>query len=119
MSVIIDENAGFCFGVVKAIAAAEEQLSDSHHLYCLGDIVHNNEEVSRLSQLGLEVIEHQRMEQLGGSTVLIRAHGEPPSTYEKAEQLGIRLIDATCPIVLALQKKSATAMKPCGQSTDR
>lgn len=105
MSVIIDENAGFCFGVVKAIAAAEEQLSDSHHLYCLGDIVHNNEEVSRLSQLGLEVIEHQRMEQLGGSTVLIRAHGEPPSTYEKAEQLGIRLIDATCPIVLALQKK--------------
>ncbi len=105
MSVIIDENAGFCFGVVKAIAAAEEQLSDSHHLYCLGDIVHNNEEVSRLSQLGLEVIEHQRMEQLGGSTVLIRAHGEPPSTYEKAERLGIRLIDATCPIVLALQKK--------------
>lgn len=105
MSVIIDENAGFCFGVVKAIAAAEEQLSDSHHLYCLGDIVHNNVEVARLSQMGLEVIDHERMEHLQGSTVLIRAHGEPPTTYEKAERLGIRLIDATCPIVLALQKK--------------
>lgn len=105
MSVVIDENAGFCFGVVKAIAAAEEQLSSSNSLYCLGDIVHNNEEVQRLSQMGLHVIDHEAMGQLQGATVLIRAHGEPPSTYELAERSGIRLIDATCPIVLTLQKK--------------
>lgn len=105
MSVVIDENAGFCFGVVKAIAAAEEQLKDSHQLYCLGDIVHNNEEVQRLSQLGLRVIDHEQMASLPDRTVLIRAHGEPPSTYELAKSRNIRLIDATCPIVLALQKK--------------
>ena len=105
MSVIIDDNAGFCFGVVKAIAAAEQQLSDTHQLYCLGDIVHNNVEVERLSRLGLQVIDHRQIEHLEGSTVLIRAHGEPPETYMQAERLGIRLIDATCPIVLALQKK--------------
>ncbi|MBQ6956499.1 MAG: 4-hydroxy-3-methylbut-2-enyl diphosphate reductase [Bacteroidales bacterium] len=105
MSVVIDENAGFCFGVVKAIAAAEQQLSRSRSLYCLGDIVHNNEEVQRLSQMGLHVIDHSAMAGLPGATVLIRAHGEPPSTYELAEKRGIRLIDATCPIVLALQKK--------------
>ena len=105
MSVIIDENAGFCFGVVKAIAAAEEQLEKSHSLFCLGDIVHNNEEVQRLSQMGLHVIDHQEMATLQGSTVLIRAHGEPPSTYEMAQRQGINLIDATCPMVLALQKK--------------
>ncbi|MBP5547886.1 MAG: 4-hydroxy-3-methylbut-2-enyl diphosphate reductase [Bacteroidales bacterium] len=105
MSVVIDENAGFCFGVVKAIAAAEEQLKDSHQLYCLGDIVHNNEEVQRLTQMGLKVIDHIKMESLPDTTVLIRAHGEPPSTYELAKSRNIRLIDATCPIVLALQKK--------------
>ena len=105
MSVIIDENAGFCFGVVKAIAAAEECLEKTHQLYCLGDIVHNNVEVARLSHLGLQVIDHRQMEQLPGSTVLIRAHGEPPETYDQAHRLGISLIDATCPIVLALQKK--------------
>ncbi len=116
MSVIIDDYAGFCFGVVKAIAAAEEQLRQSHSLYCLGDIVHNNEEVQRLRHLGLEVIDHQQLAVMGGvpcgqppvadnATVLIRAHGEPPSTYTLAAQRGIRLIDATCPIVLALQKK--------------
>ncbi len=105
MSVVIDDNAGFCFGVVKAIAAAEEQLSSSNSLYCLGDIVHNNAEVQRLSQMGLHVIDHDAMDKLPGKTVLIRAHGEPPSTYELAERRGIKLIDATCPIVLALQKK--------------
>lgn len=105
MSVIIDENAGFCFGVVKAIAAAEEQLRGSKTLYCLGDIVHNNEEVQRLSQMGLRVIDHEAMTTLPGSTILIRAHGEPPTTYEMAERRDIKLIDATCPIVLALQKK--------------
>ena len=105
MSVVIDENAGFCFGVVKAIAAAEEQLRESHGLYCLGDIVHNNEEVQRLSQMGLKVIDHEQMKSLPDKTILIRAHGEPPSTYELAKSRNIRLIDATCPIVLALQKK--------------
>ena len=105
MSVVIDDNAGFCFGVVKAIAAAEEQLRSSKSLYCLGDIVHNNEEVQRLSQMGLHVIDHEAMSELPGSTVLIRAHGEPPSTYDLAESREIKLIDATCPIVLALQKK--------------
>ena len=105
MSVVIDDNAGFCFGVVKAIAAAEAQLQESHSLYCLGDIVHNNEEVQRLSQMGLHVIDHREMESLPGSTVLIRAHGEPPSTYGMARARGITLVDATCPIVLALQKK--------------
>jgi len=117
MSVIIDDNAGFCFGVVKAIAAAEEQLQQSHSLYCLGDIVHNNEEVQRLRNLGLDVIDHEQLAAMGeevnsqtvsspySTTVLIRAHGEPPETYVLAEQRGIKLIDATCPIVLALQKK--------------
>lgn len=105
MSVIIDDNAGFCFGVVKAIAAAEQQLQRSNGLYCLGDIVHNNEEVQRLSQLGLHVIDHNEMASQKGTTVLIRAHGEPPSTYDLAKRNGITLIDATCPIVLALQKK--------------
>ena len=105
MSVIIDEHAGFCFGVVKAIATAEQQLQSAHQLYCLGDIVHNNEEVQRLRSLGLQVIDHQQLQSLQGATVLIRAHGEPPSTYQEARQRGVRLIDATCPIVLALQKK--------------
>lgn len=105
MSVVIDDNAGFCFGVVKAIAAAEQQLQQSRGLYCLGDIVHNNEEVQRLALLGLHVIDHNEMAALRGATVLIRAHGEPPSTYDLAREKGITLVDATCPIVLALQKK--------------
>lgn len=105
MEVRIDDNAGYCFGVVKAIGAAEEALRHDHRLYCLGDIVHNSAEVERLSSEGLEVIDHRRLEELGGHRVLIRAHGEPPSTYRTAERLGIELIDATCPIVLALQQR--------------
>lgn len=105
MKITIDDNAGFCFGVVKAIGTAEEQLAHADSLYCLGDIVHNNAEVQRLNQKGLQVIDHQQMRQLGGKKVLIRAHGEPPSTYHMARELGIELIDATCPIVLALQQK--------------
>ena len=105
MEIRIDENAGYCFGVVKAIGAAEEELSRDGRLYCLGDIVHNSAEVERLRSRGLEVIDHQRLPGLSGQKVLIRAHGEPPSTYRTAEQLGIRLIDATCPIVLALQQR--------------
>lgn len=105
MEIKIDDNAGFCFGVVKAIGTAEEQLAHGEVLYCLGDIVHNNAEVQRLNQKGLRVIDHEQLERLGGKKVLIRAHGEPPSTYQKAEEIGIELIDATCPIVLALQQK--------------
>ena len=101
----IDENAGFCFGVVKAIAAAEQQLDDNRSLYCLGDIVHNNAEVQRLRDKGLKVVSRDDLPHLAGHSVLIRAHGEPPSTYALAERNNIRLIDATCPIVLALQQK--------------
>lgn len=117
MEVLIDDNAGYCFGVVKAIGAAEEELRRDGKLYCLGDIVHNSAEVERLSQKGLHVIDHDTMRQLGGKKVLIRAHGEPPSTYRTADELGIHLVDATCPIVLALQsriKRGYEEMKQCG-----
>lgn len=105
MQIKIDDKAGFCFGVVKAIGTAEEQLSHSETLYCLGDIVHNNAEVRRLNEKGLQVIDHDQLKSLRGKKVLIRAHGEPPSTYRQAQELGIELIDATCPIVLALQQR--------------
>ena len=105
MEVRIDDNAGYCFGVVKAIGAAEEELSRSGSLYCLGDIVHNSAEVERLRRKGLQVIDHGDMGRLAGNTVLIRAHGEPPSTYAAAAERGINLIDATCPIVLTLQRR--------------
>lgn len=105
MQIKIDDKAGFCFGVVNAIGTAEEQLAHSKRLYCLGDIVHNNAEVQRLTQKGLQVIDHGQLASLKGERVLIRAHGEPPSTYRQAEELGISLIDATCPIVLALQQR--------------
>ncbi|MBR3413134.1 MAG: 4-hydroxy-3-methylbut-2-enyl diphosphate reductase [Bacteroidales bacterium] len=105
MLIRIDDNAGFCFGVVKAIGTAEAELSREGTLYCLGDIVHNNAEVQRLARQGLQVIEHRQLPSLAGKRVLIRAHGEPPSTYQMAQDLGIRLVDATCPIVLALQQR--------------
>lgn len=105
MEIIIDDKAGFCFGVVKAIAAAEKQLDSCHRLFCLGDIVHNNAEVKRLNDKGLVVIDHAQLPLLKGQSVLIRAHGEPPSTYAQARAAGITLIDATCPIVLALQQR--------------
>lgn len=105
MEVKIDEYAGYCSGVVRAIGAAETELEQSGHLYCLGNIVHNSAEVERLKRKGLEVIDHHRLEDARGQKVLIRAHGEPPATYEAASRLGIDLVDATCPIVLALQKR--------------
>ncbi len=105
MEIRIDENAGYCFGVVKAIGAAEEELRRDGSLYCLGDIVHNSAEVERLRRQGLRVIDHSMLPSLAGSRVLIRAHGEPPETYRTAQRLGIHLIDATCPIVLALQQR--------------
>ena len=105
MEVLIDDNAGYCFGVVKAIGAAEEHLERDGSLYCLGDIVHNSAEVERLKRRGLEVIDHSRLSGLSGCKVLIRAHGEPPETYRTARARGIELVDATCPIVLALQQR--------------
>lgn len=105
MEIRIDDNAGYCFGVVEAIGAAEKELQRAGRLYCLGNIVHNNAEVERLEGKGLQVIGHEQLKALHGERVLIRAHGEPPSTYAAASQRGISLIDATCPIVLALQKR--------------
>lgn len=101
----IDTDSGFCFGVVNAIEKAEQELSTSHHLYCLGDIVHNSDEVERLSKAGLEVIEHKDLSSLKDTTLLFRAHGEPPAVYKQAKNNGITIIDATCPVVLALQKR--------------
>ena len=105
MKVIIDDNSGFCFGVVRAISRAEEALAEGGTVYSLGDIVHNRVEVQRLEKLGLQTVTHDDMEHLGGRRLFIRAHGEPPTTYVKAKQLGIDVIDATCPVVAALQRK--------------
>ena len=105
MRVLIDENSGFCFGVVRAIGEAEEALKRTSQVYCLGDIVHNRVEVQRLEALGLRTIAHADMEGIAGRTMLIRAHGEPPTTYAEAERLGIEVIDATCPVVARLQRK--------------
>ena len=103
--VTIDKESGFCFGVVTAIQKADEELRQSGSLYCLGDIVHNGQEVNRLANLGLKTIDHNEMVGLHDVKVLLRAHGEPPSTYQLAEQNDIHIIDASCPVVLGLQKR--------------
>lgn len=105
MEVIIDDNSGFCFGVVRAIGEAESALKRVGDVYSLGDIVHNRVEVQRLEQRGLHTVSHEDMSQLVGRTLLIRAHGEPPRTYRMAEELGITIIDATCPVVARLQRR--------------
>lgn len=105
MSIEIDENSGFCFGVVTAIQKAEAELDRSGSLHCLGDIVHNAAEVERLRLKGLVTITHEGLDSLRNSTVLLRAHGEPPSTYETARRNNITVIDATCPVVLQLQRR--------------
>ncbi|HSH19036.1 MAG TPA: 4-hydroxy-3-methylbut-2-enyl diphosphate reductase [Draconibacterium sp.] len=105
MIVEIDKRSGFCFGVINAIREAENELSSSKQLYCLGDIVHNGKEVERLEKMGLKSISKEEYFTLKNCKVLIRAHGEPPETYEYAEQNNIELIDATCPVVLTLQEK--------------
>ena len=105
MRVIIDDNSGFCFGVVRAIGEAEAALARLGAVCSLGDIVHNRVEVQRLESLGLRTVTHSDIESLGGATLLIRAHGEPPRTYEVAKSLGIELIDATCPVVARLQRR--------------
>lgn len=101
----MDEGSGFCFGVVNAIKKAEEELAKGETLYCLGDIVHNSREVERLKRLGLITINHDEFKALHHAKVLLRAHGEPPETYEIAHKNNIEIIDATCPVVLQLQKK--------------
>ncbi|MDP7430269.1 MAG: 4-hydroxy-3-methylbut-2-enyl diphosphate reductase [Flavobacteriales bacterium] len=103
MKVTIDKYSGFCFGVVYAIEMAEVELSKTGKLYCLGDIVHNNMEVDRLNDMGLEIINHQDLDELKDCKVLIRAHGEPPETYHTAIKNNIQLLDASCPVVLKLQ----------------
>lgn len=109
MIIDIDENSGFCPGVVSAIKKAEDELLQNNSLYCLGDIVHNSREVERLTEQGLETIGIDELQELKDTRVLLRAHGEPPSTYDLAKKNNISIIDATCPVVLALQRKIKTA----------
>lgn len=110
MYVEIDQNSGFCFGVVRAISRAESALEAlGGEVYSLGDIVHNRMEVQRLESLGLRTVTHEDMENLSGRDLFVRAHGEPPTTFRRAEELGIRVIDATCPVVAQLQRKVVAA----------
>jgi len=109
LAVSIDKASGFCFGVVYAIDMAEDILDQEPYLYCLGDIVHNDEEVKRLTKKGLRIIDHDDLCLLQGEKVLIRAHGEAPSTYELALKNGLTLIDASCPVVLKLQNRIKTS----------
>lgn len=105
LQIEIDNGSGFCFGVTTAIKKAEEELAKGTKLYCLGDIVHNSMEVERLTKKGLITINHEQMRDLHNVKVLLRAHGEPPETYELAKRNSIEIIDATCPVVLALQRR--------------
>ncbi|MBQ4386746.1 MAG: 4-hydroxy-3-methylbut-2-enyl diphosphate reductase [Prevotella sp.] len=105
LQIEIDNGSGFCFGVTTAIQKAEEELAKGSRLYCLGDIVHNGMECERLKQMGLITIDHEQMRRLHDAKVLLRAHGEPPETYELARRNHIEIIDATCPVVLQLQKR--------------
>lgn len=105
MIIEIDQNSGFCFGVVNAIEKAEETLAKDKTLYCIGDIVHNNIEVDRLKDQGLKTINHDEFGKLSNAKVLFRAHGEPPLSYSKAKENNIEIIDASCPVVLNLQKR--------------
>ncbi len=105
VKVEIDDNSGFCFGVVFAISMAEDILDAEGKLFCLGDIVHNDEEVARLKAKGLQIIDHEQLKNIRNEKVLIRAHGEPPETYKLAMENQIELIDASCPVVLKLQNR--------------
>jgi 4-hydroxy-3-methylbut-2-en-1-yl diphosphate reductase len=109
LRVNIDPNSGFCFGVVYATEMAEEILEQQGHLFCLGDIVHNDEEIKRLEKKGLKIIGHDELKNLYNEKVLIRAHGEPPSTYKIAVENDLELIDASCPVVLKLQNRIKNA----------
>ena len=117
MKVVIDDKSGFCAGVVRAISEAERALEQGGEVFCLGDIVHNRVEVQRLESLGLKTIDHSDLERLSDSRVLIRAHGEPPATYQTAVERNLEIIDATCPVVAALQRRVKRAyeqMQSCG-----
>ena len=116
LQIEIDNGSGFCFGVTTAIQKAEEELAAGKTLYCLGDIVHNGMECERLKQLGLVTINHEEMKQLHGVKVLLRAHGEPPSTYEIARENDIEIIDATCPVVLQLQRRIKKQYDACPEA---
>lgn len=105
LTIEIDDKSGFCFGVTTAISKAEEELAAGGRLFCLGDIVHNGSECERLRALGLVTIDHEEFRRLRGEKVLLRAHGEPPETYAAARRRGIEIIDATCPVVLQLQRR--------------
>ncbi len=105
LQVTIDATSGFCFGVIYAVEMAEDILDEEHKLYCLGDIVHNDEEIARLAEKGLEIISHEQLKDLRDCKVLIRAHGEPSATYQIALENNIELIDASCPVVLKLQNR--------------
>jgi len=109
MQVTIDKNSGYCFGVEFAIKMAEDEMENEETLYCLGDIVHNDMEVKRLSEKGLVVIDREQLHELSNCKVLIRAHGEPPETYKLAIENNIELIDASCPVVLKLQHRVKNA----------
>ncbi|RFP65845.1 4-hydroxy-3-methylbut-2-enyl diphosphate reductase [Hymenobacter lapidiphilus] len=109
LSVRIDPNSGFCFGVIYAIQMAEDLLDEQGYLYCLGDIVHNDEEVERLERRGLRIIDYEQLAGLRREAVLIRAHGEPPSTYQMAMENELTLVDASCPVVLKLQNRIKTS----------
>lgn len=105
MKVFVDNFSGFCWGVVRTIDIAEKQIAAGEKLYSLGDIIHNPVEIERLRKKGLETISHEDLENLRGTKVLIRAHGEPPETYKRAKDLGITLVDATCPVVAKVQER--------------
>lgn len=115
----IDKDSGFCNGVVTAIRKAEEELEKSGHLYCLGDIVHNSNEVERLCANGLQTITHDELKNLHNVKVLLRAHGEPPETYRVAAENCIEIIDATCPVVLQLQKRIKAAYTKEGNAEQK
>ena len=105
MVIEIDSGSGFCFGVTRAISKAEETLQEDGRLFCLGDIVHNGKECDRLQRMGLTTINHEQFREVRNAKVLLRAHGEPPSTYSQAEKNQVEIIDATCPVVLHLQER--------------
>ena len=105
MTVTVDTFSGFCWGVVRTVDIAEQELAKSNELYSLGAIIHNPMETQRLGEKGMQAVTHQDLDNLRGKTILIRAHGEPPSTYKKAEELGITIIDATCPVVTKVQER--------------
>ena len=119
LQIEIDNGSGFCFGVTTAIKKAEEELAKGTKLYCLGDIVHNSMEVERLTKKGLITINHDQMRDLHNVKVLLRAHGEPPETYELAKRNNIEIIDATCPVVLALQRRIKSQYEKGYQSINR